>query len=301
MKRILAIIWFLFMGISLSAQTVTNARFVQNGNFVSIYYDLLGDSDISIFVSTDGGVSFDSIPMVHISGAVGRNVSSGTGRCAVWDVLSDKENLNGNNICFKVIATLDAEKSNERGDDYFFGRGVPQDYREAAKWYKMAAEKGNPIGQYNLGKMCMKGVGVRQDYDEALELYKKSAEQGYALAQYTLGHLYYDTQEYEKSLKWYLKSAEQGNSRAQCNLGYIYEIGIGVQQNYMEAVKWYLKSAEQGNAVAQFNLGNMYEYGKGVEKNIEEALIWYTKAANQGYKGAIQRMNSIEKSSNRFH
>ncbi|MEH6646523.1 tetratricopeptide repeat protein [Sulfitobacter sp.] len=44
--------------------------------------------------------------------------------------------------------------------------------------------------QYNLGQMYRKGEGVIQDYAEAVKWYRKAAEQGYALAQSNLGVVY---------------------------------------------------------------------------------------------------------------
>ena len=36
---------------------------------------------------------------------------------------------------------------------YDNGEGVPQDYKEAVKWYRLAAEQGNANAQTNLGNM----------------------------------------------------------------------------------------------------------------------------------------------------
>ena len=36
---------------------------------------------------------------------------------------------------------------------YDNGDGVPQDYKEAVKWYRLAAEQGDAAAQYNLGIM----------------------------------------------------------------------------------------------------------------------------------------------------
>lgn len=36
---------------------------------------------------------------------------------------------------------------------YKFGEGVPQDYVEAVKWFRMAAEQGYAGAQHNLGVM----------------------------------------------------------------------------------------------------------------------------------------------------
>jgi TPR repeat protein len=41
--------------------------------------------------------------------------------------------------------------------------GVPQDYKTAVKWWKLAAEQGSASAQYNLGLMHFNGLGVPQD------------------------------------------------------------------------------------------------------------------------------------------
>jgi TPR repeat protein len=72
---------------------------------------------------------------------------------------------------------------------YQLGLGVPQSYEEAVKWYRRSAEQGNPNGQSNLAKMFADGTGVPQDSAQAAKLYRQSAEQGWAWAQATLAHM----------------------------------------------------------------------------------------------------------------
>ncbi len=50
---------------------------------------------------------------------------------------------------------------------YEKGNGVPQDYKEAVRWYRLAAEQGDADAQYNLGLMHAKGRGVPQDNVQA--------------------------------------------------------------------------------------------------------------------------------------
>ena len=50
---------------------------------------------------------------------------------------------------------------------YYNGQGLSQDYDEAAKWYRLAAEQGNATAQSNLGSMYYSGEGVPQDYVQA--------------------------------------------------------------------------------------------------------------------------------------
>ncbi len=47
---------------------------------------------------------------------------------------------------------------------YSKGQGVPQDYAEAMKWYRLAAEQGFALAQSNLGEMYINGEGVRRNY-----------------------------------------------------------------------------------------------------------------------------------------
>ncbi len=44
------------------------------------------------------------------------------------------------------------------------GRGVPQNYYEAAKWLYRAATRGNAAAQFALGMLYNKGQGVPRDY-----------------------------------------------------------------------------------------------------------------------------------------
>ncbi len=67
---------------------------------------------------------------------------------------------------------------------------MPQDYAEAVKWSRKAAEQGNARAQFVLGTMYNNGQGVTQDYAEAVKWYRKAAEKGYARAQFSLGTMY---------------------------------------------------------------------------------------------------------------
>ena len=49
------------------------------------------------------------------------------------------------------------------------GRGVPQDYAVALKWYRLAAEQGPVEGQGNLGGLYEIGRCVPQDYAVAVK------------------------------------------------------------------------------------------------------------------------------------
>ena len=59
------------------------------------------------------------------------------------------------------------------------GRGVSQDWPEAVKWFRRAAEEwGRPEAMFRLGTMYEMGYGVAKDVSEALKWYQKAADGG---------------------------------------------------------------------------------------------------------------------------
>ena len=84
----------------------------------------------------------------------------------------------------------DAAAQSYLGFCYAEGRGVLQDDREAARYYKLAADQGSKEAQYDLGRSYMTGRGgLPRDDREAARYFKLSADQGIAQAQHNLRYL----------------------------------------------------------------------------------------------------------------
>ncbi len=96
--------------------------------------------------------------------------------------------------------------SSTRGVCYETGQVVPQDYAEAFKWYKAAAEQEVAPAQCNLGLCYQTGRGCEQNDTEAVKWFCRAAKQGDKTAQHNLG-LYYATQEIKAA-----EAAEAGDS-----------------------------------------------------------------------------------------
>ena len=120
---------------------------------------------------------------------------------------------------------------------------------------KAKAEKGNASAQSNLGVMYQYGLGVPEDDKEAVKWFRKAAEQGHLFAQYNLGVMYDNglgvPEDDKEAVKWYRKAAEQGDADAQNNLGVMYGFGKGVPQDYVTAYAWYNIAQANGNAKAK--------------------------------------------------
>ncbi len=120
------------------------------------------------------------------------------------------------------------------------------------------AERGDAVAQFTLGSCYANGRGAPQNYQAAVKWFYLSAKQGYAPAENRLGICCYrglgTPQNYAEAVAWYRKAAQQGYAPAQDNLGICYYSGRGVVQNFAEAARWYRLSAAQGNQAAAAHL-----------------------------------------------
>lgn len=58
---------------------------------------------------------------------------------------------------------------------YLNGQGVDQNYEEAGKWFRKAAEQGIPQAQYKLGYLYNQGQGLPKDLEYAYAWYRVGA------------------------------------------------------------------------------------------------------------------------------
>jgi len=66
------------------------------------------------------------------------------------------------------------------GTQYRFGQGVLQDYTEALKWFRLAAEHGDAFAQWSTGRFYHRGIGVAQNYVQAHKWLSLAKEGGNA-------------------------------------------------------------------------------------------------------------------------
>lgn len=118
----------------------------------------------------------------------------------------------------KAAEQGDAESQNEMGFIYVTGKGVPQDFGEALRWYGLSADQEHAEAQFNLGLMYDYGRGVGEDDREASV--------------------------------WYRKAANQGEADAQLYLGFKYANGQGVPKDWVKAYGWLSLAATQREEMA---------------------------------------------------
>ena len=70
----------------------------------------------------------------------------------------------------------DAEAQHKLGNCFYYGLGVKQDYREAVKWFRKAADQHYAPAENDLGFCYHEGYGVEQSDEEADKWWKKAVE-----------------------------------------------------------------------------------------------------------------------------
>lgn len=105
------------------------------------------------------------------------------------EAVSLRNRLVRNGAIASARPTGNAAVQNHIGWIYAVCRGVPADYAEAVKWFRLAAEQGHADAQKNLGRMYEIGHGVSRDEAEAVKWFRKAAAQGVEDAQDALRQL----------------------------------------------------------------------------------------------------------------
>ena len=149
-----------------------------------------------------------------------------------------------------------------------------------------AADAQKGIEAYNIG-----------EYETALAECQPAAEAGDALAQFCVGRMYANgfgvAMNDAQAHKWYGLAAAQGHAEAQFNLAVMNANGWGVPMNDAEAARLYGLAAEQGFTQAQTSLASLYRSGRGVEQSGVEAYRWYAIAAKLGDMNAEFKLDEI--------
>ncbi|TPW14368.1 MAG: hypothetical protein FD130_1382 [Halothiobacillaceae bacterium] len=177
------------------------------------------------------------------------------------------------------------------GQLYHEGKGVAQNYKEAAKWYQRAADQGHPTAQNNLGFLYANGLGVLKNFELAYKWLNLAAAAGHKEAIKGVEEMRQklsvkELAETEAKLGWmyYRGWSVTQDSREAAGM---YAAGDGVAVNYPEAEKWYNAAALQGHPQAQYKLGELYKKGPpGITKDLARAYAWFYVAAEAGVAAA---------------
>jgi TPR repeat protein len=120
---------------------------------------------------------------------------------------------------------------NNLADTYFLGLGVPQDFGEALKWYRLAADQSSSYAENVIGIAYEHGLHVAQDDAEAFRWYRRAAN------------------------KIYERPGNSWIHSPQYNIAAMYASGRGTAQDYVQALMWFTLAAAFGDTKPPGPLG----------------------------------------------
>ncbi len=180
------------------------------------------------------------------------------------------------------------------------------DARSSVEALTYAADGGEPLAQWKLGRMYARGEGVPRDDTKAYSYFERLVESYneddpdrpdiaaisnafvsvgvYCLNGIPNSEIKPDP---ERALEMFQYAATNfGDSDAQYNLARMYMDGAaGLARNNMRAARWLALAADKGHHPAQALLGHLLFLGEGVPRQRARGLMWLTIARN-GAQGA---------------
>jgi TPR repeat protein/tRNA A-37 threonylcarbamoyl transferase component Bud32 len=187
----------------------------------------------------------------------------------------------------EVPTEITPRQINHLGAKHKFGLGVPQNHAEAARLFKLSADKGSTTGMFNYcfsvlnGDKRAEGLAyLKQAADigntDAIYNYALSLEQGWGGPPDLAG-----------AVPYYKRSADEGNIESMCTYAIACTEGWSGETDIDKAVEYYRLAAESGSPFGMLNYANALAGGLAGPVDQEGALKWYKLAADGGDPGAM--------------
>jgi TPR repeat protein len=212
----------------------------------------------------------------------------GEGACALAQLLLSREDDDG--VEAATLLREQADAGNPRAaaalsELYAFGRGVPRDPTESARWRARAASETRPETLIMLASLHAEGIGGTQDFAAAAKLLLEAAERGSVDALYNLGSLHRlglgVPLNREVAAHYFRRAMQMGSSEAAFQLGLLYS-ETDETQTQQAAAAAFARAAKAGHERARANLGLLVAEGVGVRRDPEKGLALLEEAARSG-------------------
>ena len=182
---------------------------------------------------------------------------------------------------------------------YDLGVGTKQDNTKAAYYSRLAADRGHPLAQVQIGRMLISGRAGKKDPVAGAAYIRKAAEAGHPEAMRLIGQLLITGEGISKDeaagWRWMRKAADAGDANAQGLVGASLLLGQGQTANPAGALPYLRKGAKAGDPQAQFYWGYLQVTGEfGVPVNKQEAARLLRAAAAQRFQPAIVALQDPE-------
>jgi TPR repeat protein len=223
----------------------------------------------------------------------------------------------------------DVDAALQLGLLYDTGRGVAQNFDEAAHWYRKAADAGSPVAAFNLGSLYDAGRAGQRDPAAAIQWYNIAANHGFGRAANALGVMTENgdgtPRDPAAAALWYRKAVADGVAAARRRLHDLEAASLrpppvpaapsppapGGQAEFARAVDmWRTYGLDSGNPaafaaleaaakggypLAQYDLAYSYEHGVGVDADPPRAYAWYRIAENSDGPPALKAAAAVNR------
>jgi TPR repeat protein len=166
------------------------------------------------------------------------------------------------------------------------GEGLREDIPEAISWFTASAKQRNQEAIYRLAKMFEAGTGVPLDFAQALKFYKIAADLGHLASLLKLadeygseGNTYYDI---EASFRYCEQAANQDDPQSIYKLAIMYLGGKGVSQDYIQAYYLFKKSKDLGYTASINLFSAPMDYGNSYYIDYEKIAIMFELVCRNG-------------------
>ena len=178
------------------------------------------------------------------------------------------------------------------GEIYREGYAVKRNLPEAARWYRLAADRGDRQAQFALALAYLAGAGVQQSARDARLWFEKAAAQRHAGALYNLGVLALETdiRDFRLVAKYFQEAADLGDMDAAYGLAVLYREGTGVTADKAKSVLYLRKAADEKHLAAMVEYAIALFNGDGVEKDEAGAAKYFARAAGLNSAVAQNRL-----------
>jgi TPR repeat protein len=169
------------------------------------------------------------------------------------------------------------------------------------------AESGDVNAQFTLGHLYEDPYAKNKDFKEAFRWFLLAAQGGQAMAQQRVANAYEwgrgVDRNPQEAQRWYsifrqtlLRQCDDPKRQSglpERELGEVYARGLGVPKNDVEAFSWYSKSADKGNVWGFYEVGDFYASGRGVPRDVSKATSWLQKAKDAGNERAAIKLAAL--------
>ncbi|ORZ26329.1 hypothetical protein BCR41DRAFT_301185, partial [Lobosporangium transversale] len=147
---------------------------------------------------------------------------------------------------------------------------------EATRYFALAAQSENPLGQLMYGLSLRHGWGCKSNPAEAIKYLQRAADAKPRASQQTLRRMG------SMDRKEAIAMARRELVMALYELGMSYLKGWGVNKDKKVAFTYFKIAADLGDADSQNETALCYYEGIGIEKDMYESARYYRMAAAQG-------------------